>query len=217
VQPSLVALFSTAASFKKRPKNDRKIQDLLDILTDNGYYSVDYIAKLREAVKTSSESEQATGISLQSEQGNGDTSKTKPRALPFVMPAMHGELSTPWYDLPAANLMPHIVPNSTRPIRPELVRPLQFVAGPADEKLTNAVKDFLSAVDEIYGVSNDDAPEIFWDVDELGQQIYHDETGDVIQREGYYGWSKDFCENMRKKATRTRSYKAQSKSKSKLK
>lgn len=198
IQPSLVALFSATASFRNYPKHDRKIQDLLDIWTENGYYSAEYIDKLREAVRTSLD---PVSIGLQdSEQGKGESGKATSKATPFVMPAMHGDPSTPWYDLPAANLMPHIVPNSTRPIRPDLVKPLQFVAGPADENLANAVKGFLLAVDEIYGESGEDSQEILWDVDELGQQVHLDEvTTETIQGEGYYGWSKQFCERMRRK------------------
>lgn len=113
---------------------------------------------------------------------------------------MHGDASTPWYDLPAGNLMPHIVPNSTRPINPDMVKPLQLVAGPADEKLVLAVKALLEDVQSIFGVETDQDEKAPVDIDKLGQPILLDEiTGDVIEGEGYYGWSRSFCERMKKR------------------
>lgn len=122
------------------------------------------------------------------------------KSAPYVMPAMHGDPSTPWYDLPAGNLMPHIIPNSTRPINPDMVRPLQFVAGPADESLVAAVKSLLDDVKNIFEGETDPDESLSWDIDELGQPIVLDEvTGEVIEGEGYYGWSRTFCEKMKRR------------------
>ncbi|KAL2054348.1 hypothetical protein ABVK25_005489 [Lepraria finkii] len=115
------------------------------------------------------------------------------------MPASHGDPSTPFYDLPAGNLLPHIMPNSATPINTQLVKPLQLVAGPADESLATAVKDFLQQVESLDGVSvGDDGIDV--DLDELGQSVLRDEiTGDVLEGEGYYGWSRAFCERMKRR------------------
>jgi hypothetical protein len=98
--------------------------------------------------------------------------------------------------------MPHITPNSTRPINPTLVKPLQLVSGPVDETLVVAVKNFLRDVDSIFSTQDclGEPQIVTWDIDELGEQIYRDEmTGDVLSSECYYGWSKSFCEKMRKR------------------
>jgi hypothetical protein len=97
--------------------------------------------------------------------------------------------------------MPHIVPNSARPINPSLVKPLRFVAGPADENLANAVRNLLRDVNNIFGATQNQNPDedILLDIDELGQPIIRDEiTGEILSGEGYYGWSKAFCERMKR-------------------
>ncbi|KAF4633774.1 hypothetical protein G7Y89_g4346 [Cudoniella acicularis] len=203
VQPILVNLLGSAASFKACPKHQRKISDLLTIWEEKDYYSKEYIAKLREAVKNASEfGEVALGEADASTEG-GHVSTTKlAKSAPFVMPAMHGDSTTPWFDLPAGNLMPHIVPNSTRPINPDMIKPMQFVAGPASEELVLAVKALLDDVQIIYGneIDGERDERASWDIDELGQPIMLDEiTGDVLEGEGYYGWSRTFCEKMKRR------------------
>jgi hypothetical protein len=198
VQPILVSLFGSAASFKGCPKHQRKILDLLELWNEKGYYSRDYIEKLREAVKNASEAgEYAEG---NTSTGDKELATKATKSTPYVMPAIHGDSSTPWFDLPAGNLMPHIVPNSTRPINPDMIKPLQFVAGPADERLVVAVKALLDDVQTIFGGNADQEVKDSWDIDELGQPIILDEiTGDIIDGEGYYGWSRTFCEKMKRR------------------
>ncbi|KAJ5050944.1 uncharacterized protein L3040_002811 [Drepanopeziza brunnea f. sp. 'multigermtubi'] len=198
MQPILVSLFGSTASFQGCPKHQRKIAELLEIWEEKGYYSKEYIEKLREAVKNAAEvGEHAEGSNGDKEQGI--TTKGS-KFTPYVMPAMHGDVSTPWFDLPAGNLLPHIVPNSTRPMNPDMIKPLQFVAGPAEEGLTLAVKALLDDVQAMFGGETDldEIPTL--DFDDLGQPIIVDEnTGDVIRGEGYYGWSRTFCEKMRRR------------------
>ncbi len=199
IQPILVGLFGSAASFKGCPKHQRKVSELLDIWDEKGYYSKDYIDKLREAVKNAAEAgEYAEGSSTLAEKEQGLATKTA-KSAPYVMPALHGDPSTPWFDLPAGNLMPHIIPNSTRPINPDMIKPLQFVAGPADENLILAVKALLEDVQTIFE-GETDQEKASLDIDELGQPIILDEiTGEVIDGEGYYGWSRSFCEKMKRR------------------
>lgn len=190
-------LVGSAASFKECPKHHKKIVDLLSLWEEKGYYSNEYIEKLRQAVKNASELGAYTDGPAHGEQ---DPSTKTPRAVPFVMPATHGDSSTPWFDLPAGNLMPHIIPNSTRPINPDMIKPLQFVAGPADVGLVLAVKELLEDVQKIYGQGIDQDEKVTLDIDELGQPIILDEiTGDVLEGEGYYGWSRGFCEKMKRR------------------
>lgn len=199
IQPVLVNLFGSAASFKDCSKHQQKIQHLLDIWEEKRYYSNEYIKKLREAAKIASEVGQFTEESINpAENGEQGLAPKLTKTAPFVMPAMHGDASMPWFDLPAGNLMPHIVPNSTRPINPDMVKPLQFVAGPADEDLVIAVKALLDDVQTIFGAEPGQDERNVSDVDELGQPIILDEiTGEIIDGEGYYGWSRVFCEKMK--------------------
>ncbi len=200
VQPILVSLVGSAASFTGYPKHHGKIQDLLNLWEEKDYYSRDYIDKLREAVKHAAEAGiNNEGRSTAAHNGDQDTAVKVSRSVPYVMPAIHGDPSTPWFDLPAGNLMPHIIPNSTRPINPDMIKPLQFVAGPADENLVLAVKGLLDDVRRIYGEMDED-DKVSWDMDELGQPIIIDEiTGDILDGEGYYGWSRSFCEKMKRR------------------
>lgn len=199
IQPILVGLVGGAASFKSCPKHQKKIQDLLDLWQEKSYYSRDYIDKLREAVRNASEAGQHDLSNGGSGKNEGAIAKIA-KSLPYVMPATHGDASTPWFDLPAGNLMPHIVPNSTRPINPDMIKPLHFVAGPADDRLVLAVKELLEDVEVIYGGEKEQDDRVSWDIDELGQPIILDEiTGEVIHGEGYYGWSRAFCEKMKRR------------------
>lgn len=195
----LMGLVGSAASFKDCPKHQKKIQDLLKLWEEKDYYGAGYVDKLRETANNAAENgdnaENATTSDAKDEMFTSRSTKS----TPYVMPASHGDASTPWFDLPAANLMPHIIPNSTKPINPDMIRPLRFVAGPADESLVTAVKTLLDDVEIMFGETSRDE-EDSWDIDELGQPIILDEiTGDVIGGEGYYGWSRSFCDKMKRR------------------
>ncbi|KAH8591491.1 hypothetical protein B0O99DRAFT_270839 [Bisporella sp. PMI_857] len=198
LQPILMGLLGSAASFTKCPKHQRKLQDILVLWEERDYYSKEYLEKLREAVKNAAELGIHTeGVATNLDQNIGAKNA---KTTPYVMPAMHGDASTPWFDLPAGNLMSHIEPNSTRPIKPDMIKPLQLVAGPADESLIIAVKELLDEIPRIFGASESQNDLGSWDIDELGQPIALDEiTGDVLEGEGYYGWSRSFCEKMRRR------------------
>ena len=126
--------------------------------------------------------------------------KPEEKELPWVMPATHGDLSAPFFDLPAANFMPHIVPSSKKSMRPDKVRALQLPAGAADKSLVNAVKDFLEevkSIDDPFTALEDEG--VHLDIDEIGQITHKNEAGDVVG-DTYYGWSRSFCENMQQKS-----------------
>ena len=202
-QSYLINLFSSASAYslETNTRHHRKIQDLLDLWHTNEYYQSSYIGKLREAIADAVgngnsflDEESATNNTVEAE--NLGEEKKDP---PYIMPSSHGDYSTPFYDLPAANMLPHIMPNSITPINPQMVKPLQFRAGPADETLISAIKDFLRNVDHLDEVEFQ-GEEIGIDVDELGQHVKRDElTGDILEGDGYYGWSRVFCEKMKKR------------------
>ncbi len=204
LQSYLVDLVGAASTYdpERYPNHHEKIQDLLRLWDQKGYYQSSYINKLRVAVANSA----SLGDSWRPKPVNGgqddefiETSTGKQDA-PYIMPASHGEFSTPYYDLPAGNLLPHIIPNSTVPINPQQVKPLQFNARPADESLIMAVKSFMKEVDSFTTTIGSDEEGIGMDIDELGQPIIrNEENGEFIRGEGYYGWSKAFCVRMKRR------------------
>lgn len=203
LQIHLVDLFGYASAYdaSKFVRHHKKLNELLDIWNQKEYYHSAYIEKLRETVVNAARlGYNGGGNGSRPQDGTSDdlVGGAKKDA-PFIMPAAHGDTSTPYYDLPAGNMMPHIVPNSSVPINPKLVKPLQFVAGPADEHLTAAVKEFMKDVESLYGIGRDEGEDAM-DVDEMGQPIIRDEiTGDLIEGESYYGWSRAFCERMKRR------------------
>lgn len=203
MQSFLVELFDLAAGYdrEKNPKHYKRLNDLLDIWGGNGYYSADYIHKLRQTVENASTLEAINAKSAIKDDVFVSDKKSTPKDPPFVMPATHGDTSSPWHELPAGNLMPLIVPNSSTPIRSLSVKPLQFLAGPADETLVKAVKGLLKEVDRIYSSgSSITEVETIVDIDELGQTVTRDETtGELVKADGYYGWSRSFCQKMKER------------------
>ncbi|KAJ5665223.1 uncharacterized protein N7477_007671 [Penicillium maclennaniae] len=211
LQPFMIDLLGHAAAYDqhKHPRHHRRLNDLLDIWSEHGYFGPDLLHRLREVVKHSASTGGAPSSNdvLASE---ADAAKKLPgKDAPFIMPSTHGDPSTPYYDLPAGNLIPHIIPNSTIPLHADSIKPLQFLAGPADESLVQALKGFLKDVDLIYGNEELVKDNGNIDIDELGQRIVRDEiTGDILDGETYYGWSRAFCQQMKKRGpegTRSRS------------
>ncbi|KAL6722147.1 hypothetical protein ACLMJK_001254 [Lecanora helva] len=181
-------------------KHNKKIQDLLDLWDKNGYFQTSHIEDLRARVASAARLGQSDADDA-APNVIGEERLEEKKDAPYIMPASHGDSSTPFYDLPAANMLPHIMPNSTTPINPQLVKPLQLISGPAEEGLVSAVKKFLQDVDSLDGTigENEDTA---MDIDELGQSVIRDEiTGDVLEGDGYYGWSRGFCEKMERRGT----------------
>ena len=195
IQPFVVSLVQLA-SVENRPKIRKRIDDLLQAWEEEAYFSKDYVDKLRETA-TNSASGAENVILLDGAAFDSQSAYAKDQ--PYVMPASHGDPYTPYYDLPAGNMMPHIMPNKSVPIRPDDVRALQFVAGPADDSLVVAVKDFMTAVekidDHLLDFGYDEG--IVGDVDQLGQPLLRDEVGVPVAGRTYYGWSREFCEKMK--------------------
>lgn len=197
----LVALAS-AYDPVKYIQHFRKLKDLIDIWSEGGYYSVSHVAALQETIANASSCSDVSIQYLAPTEGSRGTEYAvtgdSRRDAPYIMPSSHGDISTPFYDLPAGNLMPCIVPNSLYPIKPQAMKPVALRAGPADEKLVHVVKSFLHDADTIYGTNRPGNNIETWDIDELGQLILpNDLSGGRSGGEGYYGWSESFCEKMK--------------------
>ena len=186
---------ASAYSLEVYVKQHKCIVDLLDIWEGKGYFQSSYIRKLRDTASNPSNAGYASkddDTSLMEE-----ASSEEKKDAPYVLPSSHGDPSTPFYDLPAGNMMPHIIPNSVKAIDPNSMKALQFTAGPADEHLVVAVKEFLKDVESLDAHRFEDWEEKM-DVDELGQSVLGDkEAADVLEGEGYYGWSREFCMKMK--------------------
>jgi hypothetical protein len=194
IQPFLVELVQSAAS-ERRARVSSRIHDLLEVWESERFYLRDYINKLRQAV---------TGTNASEQEKNDNETRELPaqkesNGAAFRMPASHGDPETPYYDLPAGNLLPLLEPGSSAPIRPEQVRALRFNSGPADMPLVNALKDFLKDVESIeHKYTIRDVDQGMSEIDELGQITLRGETGDITG-DTYYGWSRAFCEKMKRR------------------
>ncbi|KAJ5908557.1 hypothetical protein N7495_001239 [Penicillium taxi] len=200
LKPSIVDLFGRAGAYslEKHPRHHQRLSDIVKIWTENGYFSPEILDQLPIVVKNAALLEASSNDVMVD---NSDpTNKLSARNEPFVLPATHGDPTIAWYDLPAANILPLLTPNSTTSIRPEMIRPLQLAAGPANETLVNAVKGFMEEVDQIYTtgdvVIGGDNPEL----DLLGQKVARDEISkEILQGDTYYGWSREFSQRMKKR------------------
>ncbi|KAK7747163.1 hypothetical protein SLS62_009105 [Diatrype stigma] len=200
VEPFLPDLVQCAAAFSNSPKHAQKIQGIIDLWHENRYFAPEFIEKLRNIIKDAPKLQKLQAAANGTADGTGAAATKSSKDAPFIMPTMHGDVSAPWYDLPAANWLPVIEPNSTRPMNPDMVKPLQFVPGPADKRLIQAVTDLLADVDRIYAKDRTVGDDPAEDIDQLGQRIMIDEiTGDIISGETYYGWSRPFCQKMKQR------------------
>ncbi|CAG9944463.1 unnamed protein product [Clonostachys rosea f. rosea IK726] len=185
----LPALFAAAADFDQCPKHKKKLENLLDLWQEKSYFSASFIAKLRDAL--------ANGVSPQQplSQSISNTSVKLSKDTPFILPALHGDPSTPWFDLPASTWLMHMEANSTKPMKPEEIKPLQLKAGPASQKLVAAVQDLLADADYLFSKESQENND---EINELGERIILDDvTGEIVGGETYYGWSRRFCEQMK--------------------
>ena len=202
---SLPPLFRSAAAFANSPKHVKKIEDLITLWEEKEYFPQSFTIKLRAAAE-GTHSHDGLGQNGGGRANGGDPAGqvAKTRDAPYIIPALHGDPSTPWYDLPAGNWLPVLEPNSTRPMNPHMIKPLQLAPGPADAALVEGVKKLLADVGRIYAKDarlDADAPA---DVNPMGERIELDEiTGEIVDGDTYYGWSRAFCERMKKRGNPT--------------
>lgn len=189
--PILSELFASPAR-QKKPRVLRRLNELAEIWKQASYYDDSTLAQVRQSI--------FSGESVARADEDNRKAVAGSKEAPWIMPATHGEANTPYCDLPAANMMPHIVPNSSRPIRSDTVRALQLTGGPADQSLVHAVKDFLEDVKTIedpYTKFDVEGTVIY--LDDIGQLSYTNEAGDQMG-DTYYGWSRTFCDKMKARA-----------------
>ncbi|KAI9149543.1 hypothetical protein HJFPF1_11597 [Paramyrothecium foliicola] len=198
LEPFLPSLVASVGAFDKCPKHKNKLESLVGLWVEKQYFSPDTVSQLKDAAANGSIAPSATGPLA-------STSLKLAKDAPFVLPSMHGDSSTQWYDLPAATWLPHLTPNSTKAMQPSLIRPIQLAPGPADKALSGAVKDLLSDVERLFAKEMNWEDDPFGDIDELGEKVVLDEiTGEVIGGETYYGWSRQFCEKMKTRRDRAK-------------
>ncbi|KAL9103019.1 MAG: hypothetical protein Q9163_001909 [Psora crenata] len=196
--PYALSLVKLAFANKVAPhtQHRKRVLGLLDTWAEADYFEASYIQRLRDVA---SEAIEEDGLAAKeptvTHLAPYDTAGQDRKDDPYIMPDSHGDPSTLFYDLPASNMIPHITPNSRIPISTELIKPLEFGGGPADQDLAFAVKGFLDDInlsDRIeFGEVNQDNV----DVDELGQYVIRDpSTTEIIKAEGYYGWSGEYCQ-----------------------
>lgn len=205
----VVDLFRVASTYdlSRSKSQNRKIQNLLSIWALHGYYDDSSIQKLRDTIAAPingniSNVDESSKVLNGTPGGILEDEKSEVRCS---MPATHGDPATPYYDLPAGNMMPHIFPNSGTPINPQALKPLQFGKASATEDLVMAVKNFMKDISMSVGSAEHD--NVCVDINDLGQPSFRDGcTGELIQADGYYGWSKEFCEKMRLRQNRQKRY-----------
>ncbi|KAF4974981.1 hypothetical protein FZEAL_8165, partial [Fusarium zealandicum] len=181
----LPGLIASAASFDNCPKHKKKIESLIQLWDENEYFTPDLIAKFKDALANGIVSQPAPDAQI------SNTPIKLAKEAPYALPSSHGDPSTSWYDLPAATWLPHLTPNSTKPMIPDLIRPIQLAPGPADKVLVSAVQGLLGEVERMFSKEQkwNDEPGV--DLNELGERVILDEiTGEIIGGETYYGWSR---------------------------
>ncbi|KAH7368916.1 hypothetical protein B0T11DRAFT_277846 [Plectosphaerella cucumerina] len=202
LQPNLPALLHSAAAFKNCPKHTKKLETLVDLWDDRRHFPAGFVDELRDVIREAPLGGKVFKGASNTAEHQAPATARSGKDAPYILPSVHGDPSAAWYDLPAANWLPHLTPNSTKPMHPDMIRPLQLASGPADKVLARAVKDLLRDVERIYsrggGPRDEDEPNI--QLSELGERVVVDEiTGDVIGGETYYGWSREFCEKMKQR------------------
>lgn len=202
----ILRIASAYAATKSTPRTN-KIEDLLSLWAAHGYYDSSSIQKLRQTILIAMQGGNA-GQDESSRVLNGapgDTLDEEKPEIQCLMPSAHGDSATPYHDLPAGNMMPHIIPNSSRPINPQMVKPLQFGRESMKEGLLMALKDFMKDVSVNVGLTKQDS--ICVELNDLGQPTFRDgSTGDSVAPDSYYGWSRAFCEKMRSRKNGTGTY-----------
>ena len=185
------------------PRQHRRVTELLDLWQQNAFYPESYIDKLREIVAEAGTQATVDGLLGLDATGAAPSApgETSERKAPYMMPNYHGDPSAPYYELPAATMLPHIRPNTSAPINPQAVKALHFGGSPANAELAQAVEGFLKDAEALYApAAADDDEGVSLEMDDIGQPILRDKaTNEVLNGESYYGWSKSFCQRMKGK------------------
>ncbi|KAL8711421.1 MAG: hypothetical protein Q9220_004079 [cf. Caloplaca sp. 1 TL-2023] len=186
LEPAIIQLVGQASAYGAavRPRHIDKVNSLLKVWAEREYFPTSFVGILQDTLANASNSEYPhdDAIKVKEESTNAVELRTGAvrKDAPYIMPLSHGDASLPYYDLPAGNLMPCIVPNSSLPIKPQTVKPVQLRAGPADESLVRAVRAFLQETDTIYGAKSMTSGAEVADINELGQPtVVKDISGEL--------------------------------------
>lgn len=193
--PAIRQIVCLSAARVRSPQHRQTMASLLDIWDKNKYFSSSDLADLKTLFQEACEKGEVAIQDLKT----ADNTPSQSKDVPWDMPATHGDPLTPYYDLPAANMMPLISPNSSMPIETHRMKAIQLTKGPADPALIAAVQDFLKEANQIYNMQDEVGAIV--DIDAMGQAIILDEMGDRIGGETYYGWSRAFCEKVKKRGS----------------
>ena len=209
LQPHLADLCTHAAAHpaQTHARHHRKLAQLLNIWEQSSLCPAPYVQSIRDAVTKAGKTGTTDGLLGASTTDTVSTTPSsaddKKKAVPYVLPAYHGDPSAPYYELPAANLIPHIARNSGRPINTQAVRALPLSSGLAPTSLASAVAAFLADVEHLYEAApglEDEDDGIALELDEMGQPLPKNRMGGGnVSNETYYGWSRAFCERMKEK------------------
>ena len=201
LQPHLLKLVKLVSAYETgvHAQHQKRVLRLLNIWAEAGYFEASDVLNLQKAARKATPTTGASAELPESATNVKDQNASEDRKqTPYVMPASHGDFSMPFFDLPAGNMMPHIITNSTNPIDPQLLRPLQFVAGPASQDLVEKVESLLEDVGSLEDQESREQSQQNVYLDDLGQDIiYHTKTTDATKAKGYYGWSENFCDKMK--------------------
>ncbi|KAJ5099651.1 hypothetical protein N7532_006652 [Penicillium argentinense] len=201
LQPYMVDLLGYAAAYdrQKYPRHHRRLDDLLEIWSEHGYFSPDLIHQLREVAKDAALTGAAPPSSTDILAVELDATKNQSKEEAYIIPKTHGDRNGPWYDLPAGNFLHHFdIPlDKTMPVRPENIRAMGMYEGPAPPETVEVLKKLLREADEIYDTEVTTKDDEVLDINELGQRVVRDATtGDILNGRTYYGWCRPFCQEM---------------------
>jgi len=107
------------------------------------------------------------------------------------LPMVHGIPGAPWYEQPAALQFEHFEPG--QPIETARIKPKELNGAPAKREHVDAVKDLLSFAKHLK--ENGPRDELT-DVDEIGQYMNKDKSGEAKKDATYYGWSPEFIQSL---------------------
>ena len=193
VQPCLKALvrLASAADYSS-DVHTSKLFELFALWRVEQYLEPNALLELQEIAQ---HSENAVRV-IDNAQAESDTDPSP--TTPLLMPASHGDAFMPFHDLPAATMIPYIIPNSAQPLDPHLIKPLHLVPGLATKAMSQHLRDLLAEGERMYSADSPSTTRVNSDIDPLGQFVEVDRT-EVLESkvDSYYGWSRQFCQMMK--------------------
>lgn len=192
LEPTIKTLVRSAASYVNRPKQIRKIHDLVSIWTQNDYFSEAFIKELGTAVDEGvANAKGHDGASVR----DPVTTAIATKPTPYVLPKRHGDSAAAWYDLPAGNWARWV---GGYPLDSDSIKPIEFVPKPASEEMVGVVMKVFTDVNRTYAkrVQADDSPQ---DIGQIGERLERGANGEVIGGGTYYRWSGEFCKKTKER------------------